>query len=67
MYDYSGNNGLGKTGETYIVGSDSLMRSNSRFFHKTILKIKVKSVRSKKLFKVKQVLILFPIIATFAV
>ncbi|HNV95936.1 MAG TPA: histidine kinase [Bacteroidales bacterium] len=48
MYDYSGNNGLGKTGETYIVGSDSLMRSNSRFFHKTILKIKVKSGSVKK-------------------
>lgn len=48
MYDYSGNNGLGMSGETYIVGSDSLMRSNSRFFHKTILKIKVKSFSVEK-------------------
>jgi signal transduction histidine kinase len=31
MFGYSENNGLGKTGETYLVGDDFLMRSNSRF------------------------------------
>ena len=34
--------GLGNTGETYIVGSDFMMRSDSRFFNEsTILKTKV--------------------------
>lgn len=34
--------GLGETGETFIVGSDSLMRSDSRFATETtILKTKV--------------------------
>lgn len=34
--------GMGKTGETYLVGSDLLMRSNSRFFQdNSILKMKV--------------------------
>ncbi len=32
MFDNSPRNGLGKTGEVYLVGSDGLMRSNSRFF-----------------------------------
>ena len=34
--------GMGKTGETYLVGPDHLMRSNSRFFpDNSILKIRV--------------------------
>ncbi|ACL71012.1 methyl-accepting chemotaxis sensory transducer [Halothermothrix orenii H 168] len=34
--------GLGKTGETYLVGSDQLMRSNSRFVKEnTMLKTKI--------------------------
>ena len=36
--------GLGESGETYLVGSDFLMRSDSRFMEKsTILEIEVKS------------------------
>ncbi|WP_085910181.1 cache domain-containing protein, partial [Kiloniella majae] len=36
--------GMGKTGETYLVGSDYLMRSDSRFSEEsTILKTKVKT------------------------
>nr|WP_129409736.1 methyl-accepting chemotaxis protein [Marinitoga lauensis] len=39
--------GMGESGETYVVGPDYLMRSNSRFEENTILKRKVetKSVR----------------------
>ena len=35
--------GLGETGETYLVGSDHLMRSESRFEEGTILKKKVET------------------------
>ncbi len=35
--------GLGKSGEAYLVGSDLLMRSASRFIHGSILRIPVKS------------------------
>ncbi len=36
--------GLGESGETYLVGSDSLMRSNSRFSEEsTVLKLKVET------------------------
>ncbi len=34
-------NGLGHTGETYLVGPDSLLRSKSRFVEHSIVKIKV--------------------------
>ncbi len=41
MFGYSENNGLGKTGETYLVGNDYLMRSNSRFKENAVSNIKV--------------------------
>lgn len=50
MFDYSENNGLGKTGETYLVGDDSLMRSNSRFMGDAVLNIKVNSTSVKNAF-----------------
>ena len=37
-------NGLGNSGETYLVGPDSLMRSSSRFQHISVLKTKVNIV-----------------------
>jgi diguanylate cyclase (GGDEF)-like protein len=41
--------GMGKTGETYLVGPDHLMRSNSRFFpENSILKIQVDTLPVKK-------------------
>ncbi|SHF08779.1 methyl-accepting chemotaxis protein [Marinitoga hydrogenitolerans DSM 16785] len=40
--------GLGKTGETYLVGNDLLMRSNSRFEKNTILRRKVDTISAKK-------------------
>ncbi|MDD3876803.1 MAG: HAMP domain-containing protein [Bacteroidales bacterium] len=43
MFGYSENNGLGKTGETYLVGNDFLMRSNSRFKENAVLNLKVSS------------------------
>ncbi|MBI4645706.1 MAG: HAMP domain-containing protein [Bacteroidia bacterium] len=36
MFEHSDNSGLGKTGETYLVGSDYLMRSNSRFIENAV-------------------------------
>ena len=36
-------NGLGKTGEVYLVGPDSLMRSESRFLKKSVLRVPVNS------------------------
>lgn len=36
-------NGLGETGETYLVGADHLMRSNSRFHPNSVYKTKVNS------------------------
>lgn len=44
--------GMGRTGETYIVGSDYFMRSDSRFSEEsTILKTKVDSISVKKALK----------------
>jgi len=43
MFDASKNNGLGNTGETYLVGDDYLMRSNSRFKGNAVLNIRVAS------------------------
>ena len=47
MLGFSENNGLGKSGETYLVGNDSLMRSNSRFKENAVFNIKVNSVSVK--------------------
>ena len=43
MFEHTENNGLGNTGETYLVSNDSLMRSNSRFKIDAVLNIKVSS------------------------
>jgi len=43
MFNYSEKNGLGKTGETYLVGNNYLMRSNSRFKENAIYATKVTS------------------------
>ncbi len=36
-------NGLGKSGEVYLVGPDLLMRSESRFFEKSIMHLPIKT------------------------
>jgi signal transduction histidine kinase len=50
MFGYSENNGLGETGETYLVGNDYLMRSNSRFKENAVFNIKVNSTSVMKAF-----------------
>ena len=40
--------GMGETGETYLVGQDTLMRSNSRFEEDTILKKKIDTIASQE-------------------
>jgi signal transduction histidine kinase len=44
MFGYSEKNGLGRTGETYLVGKDYLMRSNSRFRENAVFNLKVETV-----------------------
>ncbi len=44
MYENNTHNGLGKTGETYLVGNDYYMRSSSRFKNNSIFNIKVNTV-----------------------
>jgi len=44
MFENREYNGLGKTGETYIVGKDHLMRSSSRFQTDAIFKTSVKTM-----------------------
>ncbi len=43
MLNNNPSSGLGKSGESYLVGTDYLMRSSSRFQKKSILKTKVKT------------------------
>jgi len=43
MYENNPHNGLGKTGETYLVGADYYMRSTSRFKDNSVFKIKVQT------------------------
>jgi signal transduction histidine kinase len=51
MYENNPYNGLGKTGEAYLVGNDSLMRSTSRFNENSVYKIKVNSLSVQNAFK----------------
>lgn len=44
MLEENPENGLGASGEVYLVGSDYLMRSNSRFIPNAVLNIKVNSM-----------------------
>ena len=43
MYENNPFNGMGKSGEAYLVGSDTLMRSQSRFVPNSVLKLKAKT------------------------
>ena len=51
MFENNPYNGLGKTGETYLVGKDYLMRSNSRFRKDAPYTISVKTVGVKEAFQ----------------
>jgi len=50
MYENNPHNGLGKTGETYLVGSDYYMRSTSRFKDNSVFNIKVETIGVKEAF-----------------
>lgn len=47
MLNMEKNNGLGESGEIYLVGDDFLMRSESRFIKNSILNIKVQTKASE--------------------
>lgn len=51
MFENNPYNGLGKTGETYLVGKDYLMRSNSRFKKDAPYNISVKTVGVEEAFQ----------------
>lgn len=44
-------NGLGKSGEVYLVGDDYLMRSNSRFISNSVLNTRVKTISAINAFR----------------
>jgi PAS domain S-box-containing protein len=48
MLENSSGNGLGETGESYLVGQDYFMRSDSRFIPKSLMKQVVKTTASTK-------------------
>ena len=48
MLEQNPGTGLGESGESYLVGSDFLMRSNSRFQQNTIMNVSVKTQGVKK-------------------
>ncbi|HPO63163.1 MAG TPA: cache domain-containing protein, partial [Candidatus Kapabacteria bacterium] len=50
MYDANKNNGLGKSGESYIVGSDLLLRTSSRFQENSIKNIRVNTNSTRNAF-----------------
>lgn len=51
MLEENPENGLGESGEMYIVGDDYLMRSNSRFIPNSVLNTKVKTISAINAFK----------------
>ncbi len=51
MLENNPENGLGKSGEVYLVGNDYLMRSNSRFIPNSVLNTVVKTKSADNAFK----------------
>jgi signal transduction histidine kinase len=51
MLEDSPENGLGKSGEVYLVGDDYMMRSNSRFIPNSVLNTSVKTISAVNAFK----------------
>jgi two-component system NarL family sensor kinase len=51
MYENNLHNGLGESGESYLVGKDFLMRSTSRFQNNSVFKTSVKTNGTKQAFK----------------
>ncbi|HRX31751.1 MAG TPA: histidine kinase [Tenuifilaceae bacterium] len=51
LEDKNPQNGLGKSGEVYLVGNDFFMRSNSRFIPNSVLNVSVTTQSVKNAFK----------------
>jgi signal transduction histidine kinase len=51
MLEDNPENGLGESGEMYLVGDDFLMRSNSRFIENSVLNTSVKTTSTVNVFK----------------
>ncbi len=51
MLEDSPENGLGESGEIYLVGDDYLMRSNSRFIPNSVLNVEVKTISVTNAFR----------------
>lgn len=51
MFENNPHNGLGQSGESYLVGQDFLMRSTSRFQNHAILKTVVQTIAAEKALK----------------
>lgn len=51
MYENNPHNGLGKSGESYLVGSDYLMRSTSRFQDNAVFKTTVNTMAATQALK----------------
>jgi signal transduction histidine kinase len=51
MLEDNSENGLGRSGEIYLVGPDSLMRSNSRFIRNSVLNISVNTISVRNAFR----------------
>ncbi len=54
MLENSSENGLGETGESYLVGQDYFLRSDSRFIQKSLMKQRVKTTASQNALSGKQ-------------
>lgn len=54
MLENSSENGLGETGESYLVGQDYFLRSDSRFIQKSLMKQRVKTIASQNALSGKQ-------------
>ncbi|MFO7722082.1 MAG: histidine kinase [Bacteroidales bacterium] len=50
MLESISNDGFGESGESYLVGSDNLMRSSSRFIPQSVLNVNVETEATKKAF-----------------
>lgn len=50
LLEQNDQNGLGYSGEVYVIGSDFLMRSQSRFLEQSVMKTKVQTVPSSDVF-----------------
>ena len=51
MFENNPHNGLGESGESYLVGDDFLMRSTSRFHDNSVFKMKVNTIGVQSAFK----------------